>query len=45
LALQLAAAVFVIGSYILAERLQKRQLAERSRPNRVQVVAGHPKAG
>ncbi len=45
LALQLAAAVFVIGSYVLAERVQKRQIAERSRPNRVQVVAGHPKAG
>lgn len=45
LALQLAAAVFVIGSYVLAERLQKRQIAERSRSHRVQVIAGHPKAG
>jgi len=45
LLLQVAAAVFVIGSYVLAENLQKRRIADRIRSNSGSVVAGHPKAG
>jgi high-affinity iron transporter len=45
LSLQAAAAVFVIGSYVLAEQLQKRRSAQKRQQSHVSVVAGHPKAG
>jgi high-affinity iron transporter len=51
LALQAAAAIFVIGSYVLAEEMQKRRSAQRRKfsdvqeVSRVQVIASQSKAG
>ncbi|MCC6457486.1 MAG: FTR1 family protein [Caldilineaceae bacterium] len=42
---QAAAAIFVIGSYILAEQLQKRRTSQRRANARVPMAATHPKAG
>jgi high-affinity iron transporter len=45
LCLQAAAAVFVIGSYVLAEQMQKRRSTRHRQQNSVSVVATHSKAG
>jgi high-affinity iron transporter len=45
LLMQVAAATFVIGSYVLAEQLQKRRTARRSEKSRVAVIATQSEAG
>jgi high-affinity iron transporter len=45
LLLQAAAAGFVIGSYVLAEQLQKRRTIQRRESTRGSMAAANPKAG
>jgi len=42
---QAAAAIFVIGSYVLAEQLQKRRTSQRRANAQMPMAATHPKAG
>jgi high-affinity iron transporter len=42
---QAAAAIFVIGSYVLAERLQKQRTVQRSESRHPSAIATHSKAG
>jgi high-affinity iron transporter len=45
LLLQAAAAGFVIGSYVLAEQLQKRRTIQRRESIQGSMAAANPKAG
>jgi high-affinity iron transporter len=45
LLMQAAAAIFVIGSYVLAERMQKQRTTQRSENRRASAIATPSKAG